>query len=43
MEDLHIILSKSNNLSDIARYIFNNENYTNREKCKKILEENNIN
>ena len=43
MEDLQSILSKSNNLSDLARYIFNNENYTNREKCKKILEENNIN
>ena len=29
-------------MSDVARAIFGKENYTNREKCKKILEENNI-
>lgn len=42
MNDLHDILKNSNSISDIARAIFGKENYTNREKCKKILEENNI-
>ena len=36
------ILEKSKTLSDLARAIFNKENYTNREKCKKILSENGI-
>ncbi len=30
-------------MSDVARNIFGKENYTNREKCKKILEEHGIN
>lgn len=42
MNDLHDILKNSNSMADIARAIFGKENYTNREKCKKILEENNI-
>ena len=29
-------------MSDVARSIFGKENYTNREKCKKILKENGI-
>ena len=36
------ILEKSKSLSDIARFIFGKENYTNREKCKKILAKNEI-
>ena len=42
MNNIHDILKNSNSMSDIARAIFGKENYTNREKCKKILEENNI-
>lgn len=42
MDNLQDILKNSNSMSDIARAIFGKENYTNREKCKKILEENNI-
>lgn len=42
MDNIHDILKNSNSISDIARAIFGKENYTNREKCKKILEENNI-
>lgn len=42
MDNLQNILKNSNSMSDIARAIFGKENYTNREKCKKILEENNI-
>lgn len=37
------ILETSKSMSDIARHIFGKENYTNREKSKKILEENGIN
>ena len=40
---LNEILEKSKSMSDVARSIFGKENYTNREKCKKILEENGIN
>ena len=36
------ILEKSKTLSDLARAIFGKENYTNREKCKKILFDNGI-
>lgn len=43
VENLNEILEKSNSLSDLSRYIFGKENYTNREKCKKILEENGVN
>lgn len=43
MENLTEILEKSNSISDLARYFFGKENYANREKSKKILEENNIN
>ena len=43
VENLNEILEKSNSLSDLSRYIFGKENYTNREKSKKILEENNVN
>ena len=42
IDNLNEILEKSKSLSDLARYIFGKENYTNRQKCKKILEENNI-
>lgn len=38
-----INLEQCNTLNDIARLIFNKANYTNREKCKKILAENGIN
>lgn len=40
---LNEILEKSKSMSDVARSIFGKENYTNREKCKKILEEYGIN
>lgn len=40
--NLKHILEKSKSISDIARNLFGNENYTNREKCKKILFENGI-
>jgi predicted nucleic acid-binding Zn ribbon protein len=40
---LNEILKKSKSMSDVARNIFGKENYTNREKCKKILEEHGIN
>lgn len=36
------IIEKSKSLSDLARYIFGKENYTNREKCKQILSEHGI-
>lgn len=39
---LEKILEKSNSLSDISRELFGNNVYSNREKCKKILKENNI-
>lgn len=42
ISDLNEILEKSKSMSDIARSIFGKENYTNREKCKKILRENGI-
>lgn len=40
--NLNEILEKSKSMSDIARAIFGKENYTNREKCKKILSENGV-
>ena len=40
--NLNEIFEKSNTLSDIARHIFGVANYTNREKCKKILSDNGI-
>jgi hypothetical protein len=40
--DIKSVLEKSKTISDIARIIFGNPNYTNREKCKKILSENGI-
>ena len=43
ISNLNEILEKSKSMSDIARNIFGKENYTNREKCKKILEEQGIN
>ena len=43
IENLDEILEKSFSLNDLARYFFNKSNYTNREKSKKILQENNIN
>lgn len=39
---LNEILEKSKSMSDVARSIFGKENYTNREKCKKILIEHGI-
>ena len=38
ISDLNEILEKSKSMSDVARSIFGKENYTNREKCKKIIE-----
>ena len=43
ISNLNEILEKSKSLSDAARFIFGKENYTNREKCKKILSEYKIN
>lgn len=40
--DLEKILADSKTLSDLSMKIFGNKNYTNREKCKKILKENGI-
>jgi len=37
--DIKSVLDKSKTISDIARIIFGKPNYTNREKCKKILSE----
>ena len=42
IDNLSEILAVSNTISDIARTIFGNPNYTNREKCKKILRKNGI-
>lgn len=42
VNNLSEILSTSNTMSDVARTIFGKPNYTNREKCKKILSENGI-
>ena len=42
IENLNEILEKSKSLSDLSRFIFGFENYTNREKCKKILYNNGI-
>ena len=42
IDNLNEILEKGKSISDIARNIFGKENYTNREKCKKILEEHGI-
>lgn len=39
ISNLSEILEKSKSISDVARSIFGKENYTNREKCKKMLEE----
>lgn len=41
-QNIEEIIEKSKNLSDLSRKIFGKENYTNREKCKKILFEHNI-
>lgn len=41
-EKLNEILANCKSLSDIAKFIFGKENYTNREKCKKIMEDNGI-
>ena len=40
--DINSILKESKTISDIARIIFGNPNYNNREKCKKILSENGV-
>lgn len=42
-EKLNEILNTAITISDIARSIFGNANYTNRNKSKKILEDNSIN
>ena len=42
INNLNETLKESKSLSDLARAIFGKENYTNREKCKKILAENEI-
>lgn len=43
VENLNESLESANSLNDLARCFFKKVNYTNREKCKKILQENNIN
>lgn len=40
--DISKILENSKSLSELARNLFGKENYTNREKCKKILKESGI-
>lgn len=42
INNLNEILASSTTMSDVARAIFGKENYTNREKCKKIISENGI-
>ena len=42
MENLKTILDKYNTLSDLSRYFYSKNNYSNREKCKKILLDNGI-
>lgn len=41
-QNIEEIIEKSKSLSDLSKNIFGKENYTNREKCKKILFEHNI-
>ena len=41
-KDLKKYFNESKSLSDLSRKIFGNNIYTNREKCKKILKDNNI-
>lgn len=43
MENINEILDKSKSLSDLARFFFGKENYTNRTKSKQILFEHGIN
>ena len=43
VENLNEILENFSCLNDLAMYFFGKKNYTNREKSKKILQENNIN
>ena len=43
IENLNEILENFSCLNDLAIYFFGKKNYTNREKSKKILQENNIN
>jgi hypothetical protein len=40
--DIKSVLEKSKTISDVARIIFGKPNYTNREKCKKILSEHGV-
>ena len=42
-EELTSIFESATSLSDLARKLYGKENYTNREKCKLILQENGIN
>lgn len=42
MENLKDILDKYNTLSDLSRYFYSKNNYSNREKCKKILLDNGV-
>lgn len=39
IENLDEILEKSKNISNVAKFIFGKDNYTNREKSKKILKQ----
>ena len=41
-KELETVFEKSRTLSDLARQLYGKENYTNREKCKLILQENGI-
>ena len=40
--DIKGVLDESRTISDVARIIFGKPNYTNREKCKKILSEHRV-
>ena len=42
VENLSEILDKYSSLNDLCRFFFGKANYTNREKCKKILQENEV-
>jgi len=42
-EELTSIFEIAKSLSDLARKLYGKENYTNREKCKLVLQENGIN
>ena len=40
--DIKTVLEECKSLSDLARFLFGKENYTNREKCKVVLADNGV-